>query len=103
MKDVNVTNQIVSVGRIITQAIKADLAGSEFSLPADVDFNKLYNLCEMHRVTPIIAGFVLKSNAPEDIKTKFKKELFKVSMRYETQMKEKKELSEEFTNNNIDH
>ncbi len=103
MKEVNVTNQIISVGRIITEIIKADLAGNDFSLPADVDFNKLYNLSEMHRVTPIIASFVLKSSAPEEIKVKFKKELFKVSMRYETQMKEKKELSEEFTKNNIDH
>ncbi len=100
----NTINDVISVGNVIVGILKAELAGGEFSLPADVDFSKLYTLADVHRVTPLIAGAVLKCDfAPAEVKAKFKKELFKISMRYETQMKEKEALSQVFTENNIKH
>ena len=69
--------EILSVGKIIIDIIKADLAGEEVSLPADVDFGKLYHLANMHRVVPLIADAVIRcSFAPDEIKSKFKKVCF---------------------------
>lgn len=96
--------EILSVGKIIIDIIKADLAGEEVSLPADVDFGKLYHLANMHRVVPLIADAVIRcSFAPDEIKSKFKKELFRVSMRYEAQLKEKAELTRAFSQQGIRH
>lgn len=104
MKDSAITAEIISVGKVLTDIIKADLAGNEFSLPADVDFVRLYNLCEIHRVTPLTAKAVLECDfAPQEIKAKFKKELFKTAMRYESQQKERLELTEELTKRGIRH
>lgn len=98
------TQEITAVGKIIIDIIKADLAGADYSIPADVDFKKLYTLADIHRVAPLIAQAVLSCEAaPEDIKSVFKKELFKVSIRYETQMKERSELSRLFSENSIKH
>ncbi len=61
-------------------------------------------LAVMHRVIPLVAEAVIKSEfVPTEIKARFQKELFKASMRYETQMKEKEELSEIFTQQGIEH
>lgn len=98
------TADILSVGKIIIDILKADLAGEEISLPADVDFNRLYSLANMHRVVPLISGAVIAcAFAPDEIRAKFRKELFKVSMRYETQMKEKNEISHLFSQQGIKH
>ena len=43
--------EILSVGKIIIDIIKADLAGEEVSLPADVDFNRLYSFQSTERCT----------------------------------------------------
>ena len=99
-----VTAEILSAGRVIIDILKADLAGEELSLPADVDFERLYRLADMHRVVPLIADAVIKCDfAPDEIKSKFKKELFRVSMRYETQLKEKNALTEAFSQQGINH
>ena len=96
--------EILSVGKVIIEILKSEIAGIDYSVPADVDFNKLFILADMHRVVPLIANTVIASeNVPADIKAKFKKELFKVSMRYETQMKEKEALSQAFSENGIKH
>lgn len=103
-KNQQATKEIISVGKIIISILKADLAGGVYSLPADVDFNKLYSLANMHRVVPLIAGAVIGCEfAPKEIKDKFRKELFRVSMRYETQMQEKASLSEIFSQQGIRH
>ncbi len=98
------TTEILAVGDLIISVIKNETAGKVFPLPADVDFEKLYLLCERHKVTPLIADAVLKcSHAPDEIKGKFKKELFRASMRYESQCREKELLSAEFCKRNIKH
>lgn len=103
-ENTNRINEVISVGNVIVNILKAELAGGVYTLPADVDFNKLYTLADVHRVTPLIANAVLECEfTPDEIKARFKKELFKISMRYETQMKEKKALSQIFTENNIKH
>ncbi len=98
------TKEIISVGNVIIDILKANIAGGDYSLPADVDFNRLYLLADMHRVVPLIADAVINcAFAPDEIKVKFKKELFKVSMRYETQMKEKDALTKLFNEQGIKH
>lgn len=98
------TREIISAGKIIISILKSDLAGGVYSLPADVDFNKLFSLANMHRVVPLIADAVIKCDfAPEQVKGVFRKEIFKASMRYETQMKEKGELSLIFSQQGIKH
>lgn len=99
-----VTAEIISVGKVIIDILKAKVAGGVYSLPADVDFTRLYLLANMHRVVPLIADAVINCGfAPDEVKAKFKKELFKVSMRYETQMKEKDALTKLFNEQGIKH
>ncbi len=97
-----VTVGIVEIGKTVNNIIKADLTGGVYSLPVNCDYKKLFKFAEMHKVTYLVAEAVLKSeNAPEEVKAIFKKELFKGSMRYSAQEKERKELSEIFASNNI--
>lgn len=104
MQNQATAQEITTIGRVIIKIIKNDLAGNSYLLPADVDFKKLYMLADMHRVVPLIAEAVLNCpNAPDEVKKKFKSELFKVSMRYEAQLKEKKKLSALFSEANIKH
>ena len=59
-------------------------------------------MAEMHKVTSLIAGAVVNDeNAPDNVKDIFKKELFKASMRYSAQEKEREELSHIFSDNGI--
>ncbi len=104
MQQQNKTTEIINIGNLIISIIKNEIAGKSFPLPADVDFNKLYSLADRHKVTPLIANAVLNcSFAPDEVKQKFKKELFIASLRYETQCKEKKELTAEFCKAGIHH
>ena len=97
-------NEIATIGRIIIEIIKNDLAGNDYTLPADVDFKKLYTLADVHRVVPLVADAVLKCpHAPDEVKKRFKAELFKVSVRYEGQLKEKAELSALFSEVAVKH
>lgn len=97
-------NEIATIGRIIIEIIKNDLAGNDYTLPADVDFKKLYTLADVHRVVPLVAEAVLKCpHAPDEVKKRFKAELFKVSVRYEGQLKEKAELSALFSEVGVKH
>ncbi len=96
------TAEILQTGEILIGIIKADLTGGEYSLPVNCDYRKLFSLAQKHKVTPLIAQRILNSeNAPENAKSAFKKELFKNSMRYEAQLKEKDQLSEVFADNKI--
>ncbi len=96
------TKEILSVGNVIIDILKANIAGSDYSLPADVDFNKLYMLSDKHRVSPLVAETIVGCEfVPDEVKANFKKELFKVSMRYETQNKEREKLSQIFNENGI--
>ncbi len=104
MENQNNTSEILSVGNLVIKIISEKIAGSNYMLPADVDFKKLYSFCEKHRITPLIAQSVLDCSyaAPEE-KSVFKKALFKSSIRYETQCKEKAELTEIFCKEGIKH
>lgn len=61
-------------------------------------------LAQSHRVTAMIASLVIKSDsADKEIKGVFSKALFKYSVRYTAQEREREELSKEFTDNQIRH
>ncbi len=97
-----VTESVAEIGNAVINIIKADLTGGDYSLPVNCDYKKLFKFAEMHKVTYLIAEAVLKSeDAPDEVKAVFKKELFKGSMRYSAQEKERKELSEIFARENI--
>ncbi len=97
-------NEITAIGRIIIEIIRNDLAGNDYTLPADVDFKKLYMLADVHRVVPLVAEAVLQCpHAPDEVKKRFKSELFKVSVRYEGQLKEREVLSALFSEAGVKH
>ncbi len=96
------TAGVIETGKTVINIIKADLTGGDYSLPVNCDYKKLFKFAEMHKVTYLIAESVLKSeNVPDQIKAVFKKELFKGSMRYAAQEKERKELSDIFASEKI--
>ena len=98
----NRTTEVLNTGKIIIEIIKAQLTGGEYSLPVNCDYKKLFKMAEMHKVTSLIAGAVVNDeNAPDNVKDIFKKELFKASMRYSAQEKEREELSHIFSDNGI--
>lgn len=102
--DTEKIQDILNVGSILINAIKAQITETEFQFPENTDFNKLYKLAQNHRVTAMVAPSVIKSeSADKEIKGLFSKELFKYSARYTAQDKERKELSEILSENHIKH
>ena len=97
------TTEVLAMGGIIIDIIRAQLTGNDYSLPADVDFSKLYKLCEIHKVTAMVAPVVSSSDAPADIKAMFQKQLFRCAARYTAQEKEREALSDVFTSAGIRH
>lgn len=95
---------ILKTGKILIEALKSQLHNGEYDFPDGIDFKKLYILAQSHRVVPLVAYQVLKSDkAPDDIKTAFKKETFKTSFRYNAQDKENAEISEIFSKEGVTH
>lgn len=98
------TQDIINVGSILINAIKAQITGADFEFPEDTDFEKLYKLAQNHRVASMVAPAVMKcSFADAKIKGAFSKELFKCAARYTAQKKEQDELSAEFYKAQIKH
>ena len=98
------TQDIINVGSILINAIKAQITGADFEFPEDTDFEKLYKLAQIHRVASMVAPAVMKcSFADAKIKGVFSKELFKCAARYTAQKKEQDELSAEFSKAQIKH
>ena len=95
---------ILNIGSILINAIKAQLTDSEYQFPENTDFKKLYMLAQNHRVTAMVAPQVMKcAYADKEIKGIFSKELFKYSARYTAQDKERTELSGILSENEIKH
>ncbi len=98
------TQDIINVGSVLIDAIKAQITGAEFQFPDNTDFEKLYKLAQNHRVTSLVAPMVMKcSSVDSKIKGAFSKELFKCAARYTAQSKEQEELSLEFSKAQIKH
>lgn len=98
------TQDIINIGAILIDAIKAQITGCDFQFPESTDFQKLYKLAQNHRVTSMVAPSVMKcSFADAKIKGAFSKELFKCAARYTAQSKEQEELSLEFSKAQIKH
>jgi len=103
-EDTSKTQDIINVGSVLINAIKAQISGSEFQFPEDTDFEKLYRLSQNHRVASFVAPSVMKcSFADAKIKGAFSKELFKCAARYTAQSKEQEELSIELSKAQIKH
>ncbi len=103
-KDTQIKNDILATGELIINAIKGQLKGEKYAFPDDTDFAKVQKLAERHKVVPLIAPSVIDSDvASDEIKAKFKKELFRCAARHAAQEKEAEELSEIFAQNEIKH
>ena len=103
-KNAEITNDMLCVGRVLIGVIGAQIKGEIYQFPENTDFSKIYKLSEKHRVTPLVAPSVIASaNASNEIKTVFKKELFRSAARYTAQEKEAEELSELFVKSDIKH
>lgn len=99
-----INRDIIETGEILIGAITSEIKNRHFDFPENTDFKKIYNLAQAHRVAPIVASAVLKSeNAPDDIKKLFKGAAFKNAVRYSAQEKENNEISAEFSKNGIKH
>lgn len=92
------------MGNIVINVLRSRLTGCEYSLPDNVDYEKLYKFCEMHKVTSLVAGDVVKCESiPPEIKALFQKQLFRCAARHTAQEKEMHGLTDMFTENNIKH
>lgn len=101
-KNTEITNEILSVGRVLIEAIKAQLNGLVYEFSENTDFKKIHKLSERHKVTALIAPSVIASNSADDeIKAVFKKELFRCAARHTAQEKEMEELSQLFISSGI--
>ena len=95
---------ILNTGSILINAIRAQITGEDFKFPENTDFDKLFRLAHSHRVTAMVAPFVIKCDfAQKQIKSTFSKELFKYAARYTAQSKEYTGLSAVLSENNIRH
>lgn len=98
------TDDILKTGEIVISAIKAYITGSDFEFSENTDFKGLYNFAQSHRITAMVAPAVMKSKiADGQVKSAFSKELFKTAARFTAQEKEKEELSQELSSNEIPH
>lgn len=97
------TTEVLAMGGIIIDILRAQITGDDYSLPVDVDFDKLYKLCEIHKVTSMVAPVIATSDASAEVKALFKKQLFRCAARHTAQEKERVELTEIFTASGIKH
>ncbi len=97
------TNEVLAMGGIIIDILRAQITGNDYSLPVDVDFGKLYKLCEIHKVTSMVAPVVASSDAPAEVKAMFKKQLFRCAARHTAQEQEREELTRVFSDSGIHH
>lgn len=98
------TQDIINVGEILINAIKAQIAQADFEFPETTNFKMLYDLAQNHRVTAMVAPVVIKSEvANAQVKGAFSKQLFKNSARATAQEKEIQDISSEFSKQKIPH
>lgn len=97
------TIEVLEMGNIIVDILRSQITGGVYSLPVGVDFGKLYKLCEIHKVTAMVAPAVSDSEAPADIKALFKKQLFRCAARHTAQEQEMNALIDVFSENGIKH
>lgn len=99
-----ITENVLATGELLVKAIAAVIRGEDFEFPQGTDFEKLYKLAFSHRVASNVAGAVIGcEGAPDEVKTKFKKELFRTSARYEALKLETEKISRLFSQNEIKH
>lgn len=97
-------NLTVQMGNVVISVLRSRLTGCDYSLPDNVDFEKLYKFCEMHKVTSLVAGEVVRCEGIDpQVKALFQKQLFRCAARHTAQEKEMHGLTEMFTENNIKH
>ncbi len=97
-------NLTVQMGNVVVNVLRSRLTGCEYSLPDNIDFEKLYKFCEMHKVTSLVAGELVKCEGiPPELKALFQKQLFRCAARHTAQEKEMHGLTAMFTENNIKH
>ena len=97
------TKEVLAMGGVIVDILRAQITGNDYSLPVDVDYGKLYKLCEIHKVTSMVAPVIASSDAPSEVKAQFKKQLFRCAARHTAQEQERVELTEIFTASGIKH
>ncbi len=97
-------NLTVQMGNVVISIFRSKLTGCEYSLPDNFDFGKLYKFCEMHKVTSLVAGEVVKcEDIPPEVKNLFQKQLFRCAARHTAQEKEMHQLTQMFTQSDIKH
>lgn len=99
-----IREEILSLGNVIVSVLRAQLNGEEYTIPSDVDFEKLYKVCEKHKITSLVASAVKKTDGVSaEVKSLFSKQLFRCAARHTAQETEMHRLTDEFTKAGIKH
>lgn len=99
-----IREEILSLGNVIVSVLRAQLNDEEYTIPSDVDFEKLYKVCEKHKITSLVASAVKKTDGVSaEVKSLFSKQLFRCAARHTAQETEMHRLTAEFTKSGIKH
>lgn len=97
-------SSIIQFGEVVVGILRSQYTGCDYSFPDNVDFGRLYKFCEMHKVTSLVAGRVVKCDgASAEVKKLFQKQLFRCAARHTAQEEEIHALTQMFTQNNVKH
>ncbi len=99
-----IKENIVATGEILVKTISDSINNKKTVFPENTDFKKIFRLAENHRVTACAAsGIVNNDSVPDEVKSAFKKALFKSSARHTAQEAEMKNVSKLFSENGIEY
>ena len=97
------TASCLDTGRKLIKIIDGIINNKKADIPEDTDFLRVMKLAYAHRISGMVAYCAEQYNLPEETKSIFSKELFKTAARHTAQEREVKELSNAFSNEQIEH
>lgn len=93
----------LDTGRKLIKIIDGIINNKKADIPEDTDFLRVMKLAYAHRISGMVAYCAEQYNLPEETKSIFSKELFKTAARHTAQEREVEELSNAFSNEQIEH
>lgn len=97
------TTSCLETGEILIKIIKSIIENKSAEIPENTDFNIIMKLAYAHRISGFVAYACKYYDIEEPIKTKMATEIYKTAARHTAQEHEVKELSEDFSNAEIEH
>ncbi len=93
------------VEQTIVSLLKSAVNGTVATLPSDVDWNAVFEIGKVHKLTPLIYSGISKSNIeiPADVQESVDKALFSYFFADQTQMAELKRLQKAFEEAGVEY